>query len=36
LFRYSPPALMAATSEIQDVSYVQQILGSLTVDQALQ
>jgi hypothetical protein len=36
LFRYSLPALLAATSEIQDVSYVQQILGSLTVDQALQ
>ena len=36
LFRYSPPALVAATSEIQDVSYVQQILGSLTVGQALQ
>jgi len=33
LYRHSPSALVAGTSEIQDASLVQQIVGALTVEQ---
>jgi hypothetical protein len=36
LYRHASSALVAGTSEIQDVSFVQQILESLTVEQSFQ